>query len=277
MGATPKGFSTMSLNMNRAVLISRLVAISVVQVGITATSAAAAEQPSSGKLEINVDRSKVDLERHRLEITMNRPASKVELKVLGEDKQLLAEETIDSNAPAGEPILVRWTQTGNERIARIELFCHDTEGNWKGIALIPWSVSVPHEEVHFDTDKADIQASEVPKLKDSLEKIQTAIRRYKDIGRIQLFIAGHTDTQGSASYNMDLSRRRAQAIAAWFVKSGLSIPVAFEGFGETALLVQTKDEVDEPRNRRVDYILSIEQPSFKKGRPQWRYLNKSGK
>jgi outer membrane protein OmpA-like peptidoglycan-associated protein len=265
----------MSLKISRGALVSALIALSMIHVGIHSNTAAA--EQVTGKLEISVDRAKVDLEKHRLEVTMNRPASKVELKVLGEDKQLLAEETIDSNAPAGEPIVVRWTQTGNERIARIELFCHDTEGNWKGIALIPWSVSIPHEEVHFDTDRADIQATEVPKLKDSLEKIQTAVRRYKEIGRIQLFIAGHTDTQGSASYNMDLSRRRAQSIAGWFVKSGLSIPVAFEGFGETALLVQTKDEVDEPRNRRVDYILSIEQPSFKKGRPQWHYLNKAGK
>lgn len=271
----------MSRRLSKAVLIPTVLALSVVPAAVSVPSAAvAAEQGEKfgGKLQMTVDRAKVDLERHRLEVTMNRPVAKIELRVLGENKQVLAEETIRSNDPVGDPITVRWSQSGNEPIARIELFGHDTEGNWVGVAIIPWSVKIPHEEVHFDTDKANIQPSEAPKLKESLERVREAIQRYKELGKIQLFIAGHTDTQGSATYNMDLSRRRAQAIAAWFIKSGLSIPVAYEGFGETAPLVETKDEVDEPRNRRVDYILAVEPPSLKKGRnPQWKFLNKATK
>lgn len=231
-----------------------------------------------GKLQMEVDRSKVDLERHRLEVKLNRPVSRIDLKVLGENKEVLAEETFKPSEPPGDAISLHWTQSGKAEIARIELYAHDTEDNWVGVAIVPWSVKIPHEEVHFDTDKANILASEVPKLKDSLERIRAAVERYKELGKIQLFIAGHTDTVGTAAYNMDLSRRRAQAIAGWFVKNGLTIPVAFEGFGETALLVETKDEVDEPRNRRVDYILAVEPPSLKKGRnPQWKYLNRASK
>ena len=231
-----------------------------------------------GKLQMQVNRSKVDLERHRLEVTLNRPVSRIELKVLGENKEVLAEETFRPKESPGEPILLRWSQSSNAAIARIELYGHDTEDNWVGVAIVPWSVKIPHEEVHFDTDKANILPSEVHKLKDSLERIREAIQRYKQLGHIQLFIAGHTDTVGAPAYNMDLSRRRAQAIAAWFLKNGLTIPVAYEGFGETALLVETKDEVNEPRNRRVNYILAVEPPSLKKGRnPQWKYLNKPSK
>jgi flagellar motor protein MotB len=273
----------MSRKTSQAVWTSMLFALSLIQVGVGSPPIAAAADASSGekfggKLQMTVDRAKVDLERHRLEVTMNRPVAKIEVKVLGESKQVLAEETIKSNEPAGEPITIRWSQSGNEPIARIELFGHDTDGNWVGVAITPWAVKVPHEEVHFDTDKANILPSEAHKLKDSLERIREAVQRYKELGRIQLFIAGHTDTQGSASYNMELSRRRAQAIAAWFIKSGLSIPVAYEGFGETAPLVETKDEADEPRNRRVDYILAVEPPSLKKGRnPQWKFLNRTSK
>ncbi len=246
-------------------------------------SGALAAEPGSGdkfggKLQMQVDRTKVDLERHRLEVTLNRPVSRIELKVLGENKEVLAEETFHPKESAGEPILLRWSQSDKTAIARIELYGHDTDDNWVGVAIVPWSVKIPHEDVHFDTDKANILPSEVGKLKDSLERIREALQRYKQLGRIQLFIAGHTDTVGAPAYNMDLSRRRAQAIAAWFLKSGLTIPVAYEGFGETAPLVETKDEVDEPRNRRADYILAIEPPSLKKGRnPQWKYLNKASK
>jgi outer membrane protein OmpA-like peptidoglycan-associated protein len=230
-----------------------------------------------GKLTMQVDRTKVDLQRHRLEVSMNRPVTRIVVKVFGENKESLAEETIvPKDGPVGDPILVRWSQSDKSEIARIELYGYDNEDNWVGVAIVPWNVKIPHEEVHFDTDKATIEKSEVPKLQDSLQRIQDAVQRYRELGSIQLFIAGHTDTVGSAAYNMDLSRRRAQAIAAWFVKNGVGIAVAFEGFGESVPLVETKDEVDEPRNRRVDYILSVEPPAGKAGRaPAWKYLNRA--
>jgi outer membrane protein OmpA-like peptidoglycan-associated protein len=280
----------MSRNLRRPLWVASLMSLGLLGAAYWAGSAthgliapALAAEPRSGdrfgaKLQMLVDRSKVDLERHRLEVTLNRPVSRIELKVLGENKEVLAQETFNPRGSPGEPIVIRWSQSGNAPIARIELYGHDTEDNWVGVAIVPWSVKIPHEEVHFDTDKANILPSEVPKLKDSLERLRAAIERYKDLGKIQLFIAGHTDTVGAPAYNMDLSRRRAQAIAGWFLKNGVTIPVAFEGFGETAPLVETKDEVDEPRNRRVDYILAVEPPSLKKGRnPVWKYLNKASK
>ena len=230
-----------------------------------------------GKLTMEVDRSQIDLKGRRLTVSMNRPVSRIEIKVFDEQKSVIAEETVrPPDAPVGDPILVRWSQAETTEPARIELYGYDNEDNWVGVAIIPWNVKIPHEEVHFETDKANIEKSEVPKLQDSIQRINEAIERYRELGKIQLFIAGHTDTVGSPTYNLELSRRRAQSIAAWFVKNGLSIPVAFEGFGESALLVETKDEVDEPRNRRVDYILSVEPPVGKSGKvPTWRYLNRS--
>jgi outer membrane protein OmpA-like peptidoglycan-associated protein len=77
---------------------------------------------------------------------------------------------------------------------------------------------------------------------------------------------------GDGAYNMKLSRERARSIAGWFRKRGTHIPIAFEGFGETALAVSTADGVDEPRNRRVDYILSMDEPTMTTTgfRPAWK-------
>ena len=80
---------------------------------------------------------------------------------------------------------------------------------------------------------------------------------------VKLFIAGHTDTVAGAKYNLNLSRERARAIAGWFKRRGLSIPIYAEGFGEYAPLVKTPDETEEPRNRRVDYILAVDIPAIK--------------
>ena len=106
---------------------------------------------------------------------------------------------------------------------------------------------------------------EKPKLEDSYAKIKKAIKEHKDLGSIKLFIGGHTDTVGSAAHNMELSRRRARAIAAWFRHRGIHIPVYYAGFGESVPAVKTGDNVDEPRNRRVDYILAIDPPQMKSG------------
>ena len=50
------------------------------------------------------------------------------------------------------------------------------------------------------------------------------------------------------------------ALNAYFKKQGLPIPILSHGFGETSLLVSTPDQTDEPRNRRVEYIIAVEPP-----------------
>src|SRR5258706_411004 len=83
-----------------------------------------------------------------------------------------------------------------------------------------------------------IDDSEKPKLEASFVKVTEVIAAYKGPGKPTLFIAGHTDTVGAAAYNAQLSRARAQSIASWFRHRGLKIGIAFEGFGESALLVK---------------------------------------
>jgi len=96
-----------------------------------------------------------------------------------------------------------------------------------------------------------------------------------ELGPIKLYIAGHTDTVGAAAYNLNLSRRRAQSIAGWFRKNGLRIPIAYEGYGGIRAAGGHADNTDEPRNRRVDYILSVEDPILKATEFQavWKLVN----
>jgi outer membrane protein OmpA-like peptidoglycan-associated protein len=248
-----------------------------VHAGLALSSTSKSSDTFGGKLTMQVDRNKIDLKARRLEVQMNRAVSRVVLKVIGENNEVLAEETVrpPESSVVGEPIAVSWAQRNETPPARLELYGYDVDENWVGVAIVPWNVKIPHEEVHFESGKAKIDSAEIQKLQDSLQKINEAIERYRELGSLQLFIAGHTDTVGSAKSNVELSRRRAYAIAEWFIKNGIAVPVAFEGFGESALLVETKDEVDEPRNRRVDYILSVEVPTGKSGiAPAWKYVSR---
>lgn len=73
----------------------------------------------------------------------------------------------------------------------------------------------------------------------------------------RIILSGHTDTSGSADYNMALSERRARAAAAELIARGVpedAIEVTW--FGETQLRVPTEDEVREPQNRRVEMLFT---------------------
>jgi outer membrane protein OmpA-like peptidoglycan-associated protein len=233
---------------------------------------------SRAPLELLVDKSKVDLAEHHLELRASRDLAKVTIKVTGESGAILADEARDlSSHPAGTPLVVQWSPSSDEPVIRIEVFAYDMDGFYKGIAITPWAIAIPHEDVNFKTDSAQIEETEKSKLEASFAKVQGSLAKASQALdgheqlRVTLFVAGHTDTVGDANYNLRLSKQRAQSIARWFRQRGLKIPIAYEGFGEFALLVKTANEVDEPRNRRADYILSTEQPVFKSTgfRPGW--------
>ena len=68
----------------------------------------------------------------------------------------------------------------------------------------------------------------------------------------KIVVVGHTDTSGSAAYNMLLSERRAKAVSQALVAAGVQQSVlAVDWKGETDLAVPTKDGVKEPLNRRT--------------------------
>jgi outer membrane protein OmpA-like peptidoglycan-associated protein len=71
-----------------------------------------------------------------------------------------------------------------------------------------------------------------------------------------LVVSGHTDTTGALAANDALSLKRAQVVAQLLVGKGASESrIEAVGRGKRELLVPTADEVDEPKNRRVEIIV----------------------
>ena len=69
----------------------------------------------------------------------------------------------------------------------------------------------------------------------------------------EVMIVGHTDTMGDRKSNLALGLKRAMAVRAILVQAGLA-PALIDAtsHGEADLLVKTRDNVPEPRNRRVE-------------------------
>jgi len=257
------------------VIKTALAAATLILVGAAlAPRALAAGSP----LKVQVDKTKVDLKQHRLEVKMSHPAGKVKIQVFADSEAVLADEEQDfGGRPAGAPLIVSWTPSSDAPVARIEIHAYDAQGNWVGVELAPWFVPIPHEDVNFRTGSADIDEPEAPKLEAAFAKLQDVLAKDAAHGRmhpgITLYIAGHTDTVGTPAHNLKLSQDRARSIAAWFRKRGVKLPISFEGFGETSPEVKTADNVDEPRNRRVDYVLSDGPPQYSAGfKPSWKRI-----
>ncbi len=106
--------------------------------------------------------------------------------------------------------------------------------------------------VEFQTDSDVI----TPVGRALLDEILDALRQFPDIS---IEIAGHTDDQGSEEYNLDLSRRRAEAVLAYVVANGES-PDRFVviGYGETRPLVENTSAENRARNRRIEFKALLE-------------------
>ncbi len=102
--------------------------------------------------------------------------------------------------------------------------------------------------VFFDFNKSDLTPQGVTIVRQAAANTGPA-----KVTRIE--VTGHTDTIGSDAYNMRLSRRRAESVAAQLRKDGIpSGEIAIFAKGKRDLLVPTADGVKEPQNRRVQIV-----------------------
>ncbi len=102
--------------------------------------------------------------------------------------------------------------------------------------------------IYFDFDKATFKTqsyTELNKLEAMMAQNSTMV----------VEIAGHTDAIGTKEYNIDLSKRRAQAVRNFLVKKGInSRRVKAVGYGKSRPLASNDDESGgRELNRRVEF------------------------
>ena len=92
-------------------------------------SAAGTKAAPASALKIQVEKSKVDLKNHRLEVKLARPAGKVKIVVTSESDAVLADEEQDfTGRPAGIPLIVTWNPSSDAAVGKIDVRAFDTRG-----------------------------------------------------------------------------------------------------------------------------------------------------
>ncbi len=102
------------------------------------------------------------------------------------------------------------------------------------------------EPVLFGHNSDVIQDQSYPQLR----KTANALKKYPNA---QVRVAGYTDSLGDPAYNVDLSQRRAKAVADQLVKYGVPAEnVSSVGFGAANPVATNKTKIGRAANRRVE-------------------------
>jgi outer membrane protein OmpA-like peptidoglycan-associated protein len=104
--------------------------------------------------------------------------------------------------------------------------------------------------VLFVSNKSDL----LPGAQVKLNEVADALTKQDSESKI--VVEGHTDSQGGAPYNQELSQRRAQAVRDYLVTRGIAPDrVTSQGFGLTRPIADNSTPEGRANNRRVEIIV----------------------
>jgi OmpA-OmpF porin, OOP family len=103
--------------------------------------------------------------------------------------------------------------------------------------------------IFFEFDKADLKAESNPTLMEIAQLL-------KSDPKLAILIVGHTDNQGAYDYNIELSRRRAEAVTKALVANHGADAKRLRGAGVGMLAPAASNDAEEGRakNRRVEIV-----------------------
>lgn len=103
--------------------------------------------------------------------------------------------------------------------------------------------------IYFDTNCPAIKANSYSLLRQYADALKTGL------AGIKLEIGGHTDSKGSVSYNLGLSKKRAQAVKDFLVFAyGVeNNKLIVKGYGESQPIASNRTKTGQAKNRRVEF------------------------
>lgn len=99
--------------------------------------------------------------------------------------------------------------------------------------------------IEFDSNTTTMTPRSIATLDQLIDQIRHAPRTPIEIG-------GHTDKYGEPEYNIQLSRRRAEAVRRYFKGHGLTNPFTAVGYGASRPLSVAENRAGLQRNRRIE-------------------------
>jgi len=102
--------------------------------------------------------------------------------------------------------------------------------------------------INFEYNSANIKP-------ESMGVINKMIELMKEYSELNFDVVGHTDSDGSDTYNLTLSQKRAATVTRIMISQGISSGrLSAKGLGESSPLNDNKTAEDKANNRRVEFV-----------------------
>jgi OOP family OmpA-OmpF porin len=108
----------------------------------------------------------------------------------------------------------------------------------------PFNKELLLQGVKFETNSAALLPESIPVLNNAI----ATLKRYPEV---KIEVAGHTDSRGSDSFNLELSARRAETVLKYLQDGGASNTMTSRGYGERQPLASNNTDDGRQQNRRV--------------------------
>jgi outer membrane protein OmpA-like peptidoglycan-associated protein len=107
-------------------------------------------------------------------------------------------------------------------------------------------------DVLFDVDRSELKPGAMSELQRLADALNTDPNR-------KVRIEGHADSTGSEAHNLDLSKRRADAVGSALIQDGVDPSrITTQGFGASMPVATNDTQAGRQQNRRVEII--VQQP-----------------
>ncbi|HOT43352.1 MAG TPA: OmpA family protein [Spirochaetota bacterium] len=115
--------------------------------------------------------------------------------------------------------------------------------------------SIHTEEVLFISDKINFEVNSATIIPHSYAELDKIIKIIKE-KNVRVRIEGHTDIQGTASFNQTLSIKRAESIKKYLVQKGIEADhLEIAGYGSSKPVASNTTPAGRSLNRRVEFII----------------------
>ena len=126
----------------------------------------------------------------------------------------------------------------------------DTAGKVTTDTTTSIKTTISFNNVLFDFNKSNLKKELLPELDKAVALLK------KDYPKVKFEVAGHTDSKGKDSYNINLSKRRAKAVADYFASKGISRNrMKVSGYGATRPVASNDTDEGMAKNRRTEIVI----------------------
>jgi outer membrane protein OmpA-like peptidoglycan-associated protein len=209
-----------------------------------AAERAAAEREAAARSQAERDRAAAELEKTRAELEASRKAAEEAQRATELERQKLEGERKAQQAHAAELARLQAEQQKTQEELRKTLSqLASVREEARGLI-----VTLPGN-IYFDVNKSGVK----PAMRARLTEIARALAT---VPKQHVLVEGHTDSDGSAEYNLQLSRLRGDSVRSLLVAGGVSPDrIESRGYGETRPVATNATAAGKAQNRRVEIVL----------------------